>query len=226
MFKESMILLTGLMLSAGTSHALPSPGVFANEYSAELSNYDFESGMFLDDGVTESNPLLIQTQFRQHRGGGHRGYGGGGHRSHGGGHFGGHRGTHRPSPPVYRSPSHSHRPALTPGVRPYPRIAPHRGRQNSSMGGFASHHQRPRGWTWNKLFRPSWWWAGALFPIWWWSNSTPADAWQCIAFGSFGEGAKGYVGVGYSQDDAAYNAMMACGDPKDCYIPPGYCQRR
>jgi hypothetical protein len=75
-------------------------------------------------------------------------------------------------------------------------------------------------------FHPHWWFQGAVFPLFFWETSVPASFWQCIAFDQQGEDATPYLGFAPTEDEAAFNALEACGGEQECYIPAGYCQRQ
>lgn len=102
--------------------------------------------------------------------------------------------------------------------------------------GHRNHRRHARGWhrdwrphqgwhhnyVWKRSHRPRWVYSGYSWPAWYWIT-TPRGYWQCTAFDQY---MNDYSEVGSTEDQAAYNALAACGDFGDCYIPSGYCQFR
>src|SRR5262249_19810280 len=82
------------------------------------------------------------------------------------------------------------------------------------------------GWRWNRGWRPVWVVAGLAFPAWYWIN-LPYGYYQCTAFD---QNMTPFPEIGTTEDQAAYNALYACGgedyQTAGCYIPEGYCRLR
>ncbi len=82
----------------------------------------------------------------------------------------------------------------------------------------------PRGWGWDRYWYPFWWYPTILLSPWIWINDIHYDLWQCTAFDQTLEP---FAAVGRTENEAAYNAIYACGGQfAGCYIPPNYCRHR
>ncbi len=137
-----------------------------------------------------------------HRGGG-RGHGGGGGYHRGGGGYGGGGGYHRGGGGAYR------------------------GRGGHYYGGYRSRPGWYGDWRWNRTWRPGWAYRGVRYPRYYRYPSIPYNYYQCTAFDEY---MNAFSAGGRTINEAAYNALYACGgstfEYSGCYIPEGYCSRR
>lgn len=130
---------------------------------------------------------------------------------------------HRPGRPM--PPARPGRPGHPPGWGPGHHGGYGRG-WHPGRGAYRHHPDWRPGYRWDRNHHPRWWYAGIHFPLWFWDIGAPSRYYQCIAFDKGGDDATPYVGFAPALDEAAFNALYACGGPDDCYIPPGYCKRR